>query len=373
MRRLSLALPTLTLLACGGEPADPGDPGPGPGDPEVTAVVLAPADTSLYVGRSFQSRAMVTTASGDDFSGDHVEYTAVDAAVNVSAAGVVTGNAIGRARVVARRGTLSDTIWVSVVPEGTIAYNYNRALVAGGLDGSVFWAVPSGNAISGPTTWVADGQVVVERDDPQLPALLYLAHPDGTVRTLFPWSPGEEPPSQTLPRASRDGQWVYFLSEESLWRAHADGTGRERLVGNELPVVYDAPDPSWDGTRVLFTRADGLGTTTQAVLDLETREQREIPGLGSTSRWSPDGQWIAYWKGSDGDDRAAVYIARSDGSQQRRVTAEGVRYYSEVVEWSPDGRWLLLNRATGHELVEIATGMRLPLTWATGSWASWRP
>lgn len=63
--------------------------------------------------------------------------------------------------------------------------------------------------------------------------------------------------------------------------------------------------------------------------------------------WSPDGQWIAFWRGHyylerHWDDRGEIFIMRPDGSQQTQLTFDGdVSLYDlRPVSWSPDGQWI---------------------------------
>jgi Tol biopolymer transport system component len=50
---------------------------------------------------------------------------------------------------------------------------------------------------------------------------------------------------------------------------------------------------------------------------------------------SPDGRWLAY--DSDRDGTRAVYVARADASEPRKISGDG---YAAVPRWSPDGRRL---------------------------------
>jgi tricorn protease-like protein len=54
--------------------------------------------------------------------------------------------------------------------------------------------------------------------------------------------------------------------------------------------------------------------------------------------WSPDGQWIAFWKDSD------VYKIRPDGTDLTRLTfRDGTwdDYMEETGAWTTDGEWLI--------------------------------
>ena len=368
-----LSLSVLALLAAGCGYFDPIDP-------QEHAVVYAPADTTVYVGGRFQARAFMANRFGDQYPSDHIEYEAMDDAVGASGGGQVTGLALGRGRVVARRGELRDTGWVTVVPEGTIAFNVTTDqvyLAVASLDGSQSRLLQSSNGgfETGATAWLPDGRIVYQRNAPGLPPLLYRAGLDGTHAPLFTPPLGVDK-AQQWPQASRDGQWVYFAWGQDLWRVHPDGSGLDSLTGDETPLADAHPDPSPDGTRLVFTsRRTGVPDGfTLTIRDLASGAERSLGVLGLVPRWSPDGQWIAYWSEGSSTEPDGLFVVRPDGTGLRRVSAEGRRYVERGLDWSPDGRWLLARGEEVLELVEVATGSVLPLPWATVSdWPSWRP
>jgi Tol biopolymer transport system component len=155
---------------------------------------------------------------------------------------------------------------------------------------------------------------------------------------------------------SRDGKWVVYVdyADRSLWRARADGSDPRQLTqGGDVDGCYFSPDASriafratfkGQQKRVYIIPSDGSGSpqplttsdieqgiptwsaegrylvygdvpedfTRQDVevrlrlFDLQTRATEDVPGsIGlETSRWSPDGR----------------YIAALDRSRQRRIT-----------------------------------------------------
>lgn len=70
--------------------------------------------------------------------------------------------------------------------------------------------------------------------------------------------------------------------------------------------------------------------------------QEEGPVTGGESRWSPDGQWIAYVRERNGE--AQLWRSRIDGTAQEQLThnAADVREFS----WSDDGRTLYFTAGT---------------------------
>src|SRR5262249_48646108 len=153
-----------------------------------------------------------------------------------------------------------------------------------------------------------------------------------------------------------DGKWIVFTSERNgfgqsdIYRAHPDGSNLERLT--DSPAVDDEGALSPDGTKLAFvsTRNSPLHTANIWILDLKTRQVRNLtggPDLQSTTpakpdgffrpAWSPDGKWIAFssdrnteWLGSElGAGRGhtqelSIYIIQPDGKGLRRLTPAGI-------------------------------------------------
>jgi sugar lactone lactonase YvrE len=141
----------------------------------------------------------------------------------------------------------------------------------------------------------------------------------------------------------------------SLVVANADGTNRH-VVGLQA-LAIDPPSWSPDGSRIAFSKpnvgvqvanADGSG---------------EIPlAAGQDPVWSPDGTQVAFLRGSDGFVRGNdVFVVGSDGSQERRLTNDGISGTLDP-RWSPDGTKLLVvrggwvaNTARAH-VIDVASG-----------------
>lgn len=62
-------------------------------------------------------------------------------------------------------------------------------------------------------------------------------------------------------------------------------------------------------------------------------------GISQRSRWSPDGQRLAFMSNRDGNDE--IYVVRADGTGTTRLTRNG---YDDVYpEWSPDGKKIVFS------------------------------
>jgi hypothetical protein len=158
----------------------------------------------------------------------------------------------------------------------------------------------------------------------------------------------------------------------------ADLAGRalvyEPLAGSESwgMVLYDlalgtkrvlVPDAargalSPDGTQLAYPAQDGI-----RILGLDTDSERVI-SLGSGGydlHWSPDGMQIAFV----GSSAEGVYIVRTDGSGERRVSDAA---YASVIGFSPDGARLYLalmytgGSAWMVRVVDVASGTAQDLT-----------
>lgn len=227
-----------------------------PGAPST--LVVAPRDTALYRDATYQLRVSATDRFNNALA-PSFEYTAIDGVATVSPDGEVTGVQWGRSRFHIGVGSLLDSVAVSVVPEGTIAAHTNpdihagdRSMVVVDLDGSGYRTLSTtypDNFQSLEPFWAPDGQEIFYQEGVHDPRL-FAIDLEGSVRTLIPSSPlGRE----ATPHASRDGSWVFFEGDRTIWRVRPDGSSPERIG----PVVdpnteLGRPSPSPTGDRLVF-------------------------------------------------------------------------------------------------------------------------
>ena len=84
---------------------------------EVSAVTVDPASSSVIVGADVPLHAVVTDGSGHPCIGATVLWSVRDPGIaSVSAAGVVTGRAVGSTQVAASAGGKSGTATITVQP-----------------------------------------------------------------------------------------------------------------------------------------------------------------------------------------------------------------------------------------------------------------
>lgn len=189
---------------------------------------------------------------------------------------------------------------------------------------------------------------------------LYIAQADGSRERRLLASEGLDYHASF----SRDGAWVVFTSERAglgqsdIYRVRPDGSDLERLT--DSPALDDQAALSPDGTQVAYVSTRDHQTANIWLLDLDTRETRSLTARaalqGDASKpngffrpaWSPDGRWIAFssdrnteWRGHSSGagwehvQELSIYIVRPDGSDLRRLTADGL--CTGAPAWSPDG------------------------------------
>lgn len=189
--------------------------------------------------------------------------------------------------------------------------------------------------------WSPDGRRLVALADGRL----VLRSPDGRLLRRLPalgnapsWSPdgrllaylvgGCPDPSGKLGDACAD-----------LWVIRPDGTGRRRLVAEDVDLTVDPLPYAWapDGRRIVYTRASGRsGLVVVAVRDGRKRTLGGTRGVLSTDpSWSPDGRWIAFSRQRGPFQGADLYAVAPDGTRLHRL-ARG-RHVTRAT-WSPDGR-----------------------------------
>ncbi len=369
----------------------------------AVSIASLPADITVVVGHPYSLTAVTRDREGNPRS-DQVVYHALGSALTVSASGMVSPVAAARTGVVSTFASLQpDTSWVTIVPAGTMAIRDGSVIKVVGFDGTLVASIsaPADSPnpplpIPGPE-WTPDGQALYTLIGTfGSPMVLYQVDMHGTQTLVGTCSfTGCAAPSGStfvLPGAfesyapSADGRFIYLSSgtcnyEGILYQAQLGFAGAaERLSPANsddcFETIHRWPSISPDGTVLAFENDSSYfaGPATFQLLDVATHTIRPLSLAGARPRWSPAGDLIAFVNAQ------RVWVVNPDGSNLRAVTSS-TRLYIPGATWSPDGHWLLAHDGSVAVLVEVATGMELPLPftagWADGAGALsigvWRP
>lgn len=352
-----------------------------PGAP--VAVRMMPEDTTVYVDRTLTLRGGVVDRRRNRRT-EPVTYEA-GPTLTVDANGVVTPSRYARSHVIVRGAFGQDTGYISVVPHGqalgAMHFEGGGPFVIFELDGSRVFTVPSlhGTFDAAPA-WSPDGKHFVYstyRSSGGTIGELFVADSTGQTSRLLPSGTFRHVADA---RYSRDGTWIYFSGQLadlswSVWRVRPDGNGMERVAANVGGWgVNWRPDPSPDGTQLVFTSLDSAGGSVIRTMQLASSQASSWRVSGGTGRWSPTGERIAVMP----DENGAVRVVNADGTNSRVVATEDGRFgwqvYMRPFDWSPDGQWLILNHDFMIKLLHVDTGLLLPLAWAgVIGQPTWRP
>jgi hypothetical protein len=301
----------------------------------------------------------------------------VPGVVEITPDGEVGSLAFGRTTVVIEGGGFTQTAYVSVVPAGVLAVGTiggaPTALVVT-TTGTDRVPIPPVDVQGEPVNatalaWSPDGdrlafEIRIGSANPRL----FTATVGGTPVPLVPTGTFSDT-AAAQPRWSRDGQWIYYSAHGfqpvyftgEIWRVHPDGSGAERVGATASDEGDYSPDPSPDGTAVVFASSRGRNGAETAVVvrDLDTGDEHPV-GVGILPRWSPDGQWIAYIHDFTDSGYGAVWLVRADGTEGHPITTPGV-FGEQGIDWSPDNQWIAGFDSRGISVVQVSTGMALPI------------
>jgi hypothetical protein len=314
-----------------------------PGSP--VRVVLSPKDTTIALGTNFMYRGTVADRAGNPLL-DPAVFEAAGSAVSMTSSGTTTAVAYGIAKVRVRASigqtSVSDSGTVAVVPDATIA----------GVDGlnTIATSMLTGannrslNANGIALSWEPGGPRLVATHSG---LVIVDAQGNGTPLTTAGFD------DSTWPEWASDG-FIYFnglvQGVQTVARIRPDGTDLQALTQG---VPSEMPSPSPDGTRIVFVDRSA-GQLVVHNLQSGARTTLSATQGAQAPRWSPDGAWIAYTKGSYYGE---LMLIRPDGSGLRRIGEHGL---DAGITWSTDSKWILGSdfQAT---LVDVTSGKMMYL------------
>ncbi len=154
------------------------------------------------------------------------------------------------------------------------------------------------------------------------PPAAHAAYPGGNGKIVF-WTNRDDP------------------SSAEIYSMNSDGTGVTRLTNNPTGGV----DPVWspDGERIAFVRGS-FPSADVFVMNSDGSGQTPItsgPAGDHAPTWSPDGTKIAFQRSEGGT--SSIYVANADGSgTPSNLTPDAMREFEPA--WSPDGTKIAFSR-----------------------------
>jgi hypothetical protein len=338
--------------------------------PGAPAYVRAdPLDTTLYVGGTVTFRPFITDAYGDRRTDTPAyQYQTLNSSLAITGSNQARGTALGRGMVTVSALGFTDTIGVSVIPTGRIAAQASASnyLLIMNLDGSRKDSIPN---LPPPRSmdWSSVNRTLVMDvggGANYLVAMDTMGHSHRIVIDSLMRS-------EWYPRFSANGSFIYFTGNDSVstcygvWRVHPDGSALEQVVADTLdcgPYAYiGGPSPDYassvspDGTQFVYS------ARTLRLRTLATQADTSLGVVGDVPRWSPTGEWIAY------DSLGTLMLIHPDGTgRQALLDRRDDLYPSALFAWSPDGQWLVYHTADRLVLVEVTSGLQLPLAVTIG-------
>lgn len=325
-----------------------------PGKP--TQILHAPLDTALSQGATYA----LSAASADRFGnrrGDPLDLVPLSNVTSMTTSGIVTTEGVGRGRVVARLGTLTDTVRFTVVPPGRAMFLYatNRIgsdyqIASARLDGREFrvWVSRTDPYTQTATRVPGTDLAVLNMADFNRRYEVRLIDSTGTGRTIVDANLVDFP-RETHP--TLDGRYVFFtgglLNEnwhDVVFRVRVDGSKIDTLAGPSnsfwLPRYHVTPSP--DGSRFAFVEGD----TSLILQDAANGQRRVLATRASYPAYAPDGSRIVYVANG-----RFVLVDLATGARSFVGSQSG-----SAPAWSPDGRWILSGSSTGIMVTDVVTG-----------------
>ncbi len=142
---------------------------------------------------------------------------------------------------------------------------------------------------------------------------------------------------------SPDGAWLVAESDAKGFSDVVKLQPREGVPEVPLTQVKQGcfePSVSPDGTEVAYV-CSREGDPEIYVARADGTQERRITAFHKEDRspqWSPDGKWLAFISDRQGQDK--LYLVRPDGANLRPVSGAAVEGEEREAAWSPDGQKL---------------------------------
>ena len=247
---------------------------------------------------------------------------------------------------------------------GAIAFDFweGQSMEIGVLnpDGSRTNLTNTTSMSEGTPRWSADGTRIVymAHHDPFASSRLtdiWVMNADGSNKTQLTDTPLRE----EVPAWTADGR-ILFCGQSGdaggwdIYLINADGSGRARLTNSPGLDCWPAPAPAGEKFSFTSERDGNLQIFTMKIDGTHLRQVTDTDAHSWGSDWSPSGNEITFVRDNVTEPYDTdVWMIRSNGTRERRLTHDGGERPEAFPSWSPDGTKIVFGRVVASGVFNV--------------------